>query len=50
MPNLRDSLLLFWIRHLSANLEKSRLYSVNPVWAIKNYQSIMNYLENGLID
>jgi hypothetical protein len=49
-PCLQDALLLFWIRHLSANLEKSRLYSVSPVWALKNYQFIMNYLENDLID
>jgi hypothetical protein len=45
VPTLQHSLLIFWIRHLEANLKKSRWYSTNPLWAIKNYRHIMNYLE-----
>lgn len=49
VPDLQDSLLLFWLRHMSSNLEKSHFYSMNPVWAVKNYQFIINYLETNLM-
>lgn len=45
VPNLKNTLTIFWLRHLSANLLKSRRYSLNPVWAIRNFYIVMKYIE-----
>jgi thiamine kinase-like enzyme len=43
-PDLKDSLMLFWLRHMSANLLKSGRYLYNPIWANGNYRYVLQYL------
>ena len=44
-PEVRESLLLFWLQHLSANLKKKRRYSVNLIWAYNNFVQVLNFLQ-----
>lgn len=41
---LRPLLLLAWLRHIAANLEKSVRYSQNRLWITKNVQGVLHYL------
>jgi hypothetical protein len=42
IPDLRDILIIFWLQHLSANLNKTWRYSVNPIWAYGNFVQVLN--------
>ena len=44
LPELRDTLMIFWLWHLSANLLKSKRYSFNPIWARYNYGYVLDHL------
>lgn len=41
---IKESLLIFWIQHLSANLKKTQRYSINPVWIYGNFVQVINRL------
>jgi thiamine kinase-like enzyme len=43
-PEIRESLLIFWLQHLSANLKKAWRYSVNPVWAFNTFTRVITSL------
>lgn len=43
-PQLRESLLIFWLQHLNANLEKKQRHLINPVWAYSNFVQVLNSL------
>ncbi len=45
-PNVSDAVLLFWVQHICAVLEKSWRYSVNPVFAYGNFVSVLRCLES----
>lgn len=49
IPSIRDLLMIFWLRHISANLLKSRKYSVNPIWINQNYRFVMKYIETYVV-
>ena len=40
--DLRDMLLLYWLRHTAANLKKSARYARHPVWVVKNIETILH--------
>lgn len=44
IPCLRDVLLIFWLQHLSANVNKTWRYSVNPIWTYSNFLQVLNCL------
>ena len=43
-PQLRESLLIFWLQHLNANLGKKRRHFINPVWVYSNFVQVLNSL------
>jgi len=43
-PQLRESLLIFWLQHLNANLEKKQHHFINPIWAYNNFVRVLNTL------
>jgi O-antigen/teichoic acid export membrane protein len=45
LPSVRDVILIFWLRHLSANLKKSKRYQMNPVWALSNFVPVIEALK-----
>lgn len=44
-PQIRESLLIFWLQHLNANLEKKRSHLINPIWAYNNFVRVLNSLQ-----
>lgn len=42
---LRESLLLFWLHHISVSLKKSWHYSANPLWIYGNFINLLKYLQ-----
>jgi hypothetical protein len=46
IPGIRESLLLFWIHHISANLETTWRYLLNPVWVYNNFVVVLDYLQS----
>jgi len=45
-PGIRETILLFWLRHVSSNLTKSKSYLSNPIWALKNFVPVIKALNN----
>lgn len=43
-PQIRESLLIFWLQHLNANLEKKQNHLINPIWAYNNFVRVLNSL------
>ena len=43
-PQIREALLIFWLQHLNANLEKKQRHLINPVWAYSNFVQVLNSL------
>jgi O-antigen/teichoic acid export membrane protein/aminoglycoside phosphotransferase (APT) family kinase protein len=38
----RAMLLLYWLRHVRANITKSQRYHVHPLWVAKNYDAVLS--------
>jgi hypothetical protein len=47
VPSIWETLTLFWLRHVSSNLMKSRRYSYSPIWVINNYLKVLRALRQG---
>ena len=45
-PGIRETVLLFWLRHVSSNLTKSNRYPANPIWVLKNFVTVVEALKN----
>ncbi|MBL8015491.1 MAG: phosphotransferase [Candidatus Doudnabacteria bacterium] len=43
-PGIRESLVIFWLHHLNANVQKNRYFSLNPIWVYGNFVKVLNQL------
>jgi hypothetical protein len=42
--SIRQMLLYYWLRHLSANLTKSQRFAHHPIWVVKNFEGVIKCL------